>query len=526
MNTAKKTPNEANGTKSPRQNTGWILVATALGGFMPVLDSGVVNLILPNLSKYFKTSMSTIEWTTMAYLLVISGLVIALGRFGDLYGHKKIFLGGYIIFTAASLVVRVGSIGLDVNHFSGHPSNRRWDVVAMSPAIITGNVPPASRGRALSITAVAMGVGTILGPLLGGILTTNFGWRSVFMINIPIGIIGFWLAQRTIPTQVEHENASQSFDLGGAALILFALTAILLPLSLVENYSWGNPWILISLGIGIISAIGFIFFEKQQTDPLLDIDLFRNRIFLMGNISTSLFYMAQYTILLLIPFYLQDLRGLTAQQAGYLYVPMPVIIILISPLSGYLSDRMDSRYISSAGMAIMAFGIWQLSNLKVDSAYIFMILGATTLGLGSGLFLTPNNSAVMGSIPNSKQGVASGMLAMMKYIGMVLGVAISGAVFTSSRQWLMISLKTQNTQSIPLTNAAFEGALHITYLVGAAFAVIAILTSLVKGSTKSQLVSQRDNIAGIKETSSNFEADVSGIQINSADTKGDKANVA
>jgi hypothetical protein len=154
---------------------------------------------------------------------------------------------------------------------------------------------------------------------------------------------------------------------------------------------------------------------------------------------------------------------------------------------------MDSRYISSAGMTIMAFGIWQLSNLRADSAYIFLILGATTLGLGSGLFLTPNNSAVMGSVPDSKQGVASGMLAMMKYIGMVLGVAISGAVFTSSRQGLLISLKTQNPQSIQLTSAAFEGALHITYLVGAAFAVIAIFTSLVKGSTKGQLIGQNSS---------------------------------
>jgi len=505
MNTVKKTPKEINGTKKPSQPLGWILVASALGGFMPVLDSGVVNLILPNLSKYFETSLSTIAWITMSYLLVISGLVIALGRVGDLYGHKRIFLGGYIVFTAASLLCGLAPSVWMLIIFRGIQAIGGGMLVSMSPAIITANAGSTSRGRALSVTAVAMGVGTILGPVLGGFLTTNFGWRSVFMINIPVGIIGFWMAQRAIPSHEELEHASRTFDLGGAALILFSLTAILLPLSLVENYSWGNPWILMSLGIGIVSAIGFIYFEKRRTDPLLDINLFQNRLFLMGNISTTLFYMAQYTILLLIPFYLQDLRGLSAQQTGILYLPMPVIIILIAPLSGYLSDRMDSRYISSAGMAIMAFGIWQLSNLRADSAYIFLILGATTLGLGSGLFLTPNNSAVMGSIPDSKRGVASGMLAMMKYIGMVLGVAISGAVFTSSRQSMLISMKTQNPQSIQLTNAAFVGALHITYLVGAAFAVIAVFTSLVKGSTRGQLVSQIDN-----KTDLNFDAEDSG----------------
>ena len=494
MTLTEKTPNEVNSVNSPKNGIGWLLVTAALGGFMPVLDSGVVNLILPNLSKYFVMPLSTIEWVTMVYLLVISGLVIALGRFGDLYGHKKIFLGGYLVFTIASLLCGLAPSIWMLIIFRGMQAIGGGMLVSMSPAIITANVAPASRGRALSVTAVAMGVGTILGPVLGGFLATNIGWRSVFMINIPIGIFGFWVAHRTIPAQDEPERAAQSFDIGGAILILFTLTAILLPLSLVENYSWGNPWILASLAIGIISAIGFIFYERGRTDPLLDINLFRNRIFLMGNISTSLFYMAQYTVLLLIPFYLQDLRGLTAEQTGILYLPLPVIIILIAPLSGYLSDRMDSRYISSAGMAIMAFGIWQLSNLTADSAIFYLILGAATLGLGSGLFLTPNNSAVMGSVPDSKQGVASGMLAMMKYIGMVLGVAISGAIFTSNRQRLLNSLRTQNLQSIQLTNAAFAGALHITYLVGAAFAVIAVFTSLVKGSTKGQLISRGDNV--------------------------------
>jgi EmrB/QacA subfamily drug resistance transporter len=487
MSRSQKSPEELSVINKANQRTAWILVASALGGFMPVLDSGVVNLILPNLSKYFNTSLSTIEWITMAYFLVISGLVITLGRFGDLFGHKKIYLGGFIVFTVASLLCglapSVGSLIL----FRGLQAIGGGMLVAMSPAIITSNVDASIRGRALSISAVAMGVGTILGPVLGGILTTHFGWRSVFMINIPIGLIGLWIALKTIPSNNKNENVARSFDLGGAALILFSLTAILLPLSLVENYSWKNPWIIISLGVGIISAIGFVLYEKRRIDPLLDINLFRNRLFLMGNISTSIFYMAQYTILLLIPFYLQDLRGLTAQQSGLLYLPMPIIIILVAPLSGYLSDRMDSRYISATGMLIMAFGIWQLSNLKADSAFIFMILGATTLGFGSGLFLTPNNSAVMGSVPDSKRGVAAGLLAMMKYIGMVLGVAISGAIFTSSRKELTISLQAKHLLNTQIINAAFVGALHVTYLVGAAFAILAVFTSMIKGSTKVDL---------------------------------------
>lgn len=490
-----------------QRGTGWILLTAALGGFMPVLDSGVVNLILPVLSKYFKTSISTIEWTTMAYLLVISGVVIALGRIGDLYGRKKIYLSGYVVFTVASLLCGLAPSVWFLIVFRGVQAIGGGMLVSMAPAIITANVSAASRGKGLSVSAVAMAVGTILGPVLGGFLATDFGWRSVFMINIPVGIIGFCMALRTIPNQQEKEKTARSFDLGGAGLILFSLTAILLPLSLVEDYGWSNPWLLITLAVGIASAVGFIFFEKRQTNPLLDMGLFQNRLFLMGNISSMIYYMAQFTILLLIPFYLQTLRELTAQQSGILYLPLPLIIIVIAPLSGHLSDRMDSRYISAAGMAIMAFGMWQLSELKVDSPYIFMILGVATLGLGSGLFQTPNNSAVMGSAPASKQGVASGVLGMMKYIGMVLGTAVSGAIFTSSRQWLTVSLKNQYLQSTQLSNATFTGALHITYLVGVAFAVIAMITSLIKGNTKSQPVAPQGKQISDGVTESNFKSD-------------------
>jgi EmrB/QacA subfamily drug resistance transporter len=466
-----------------KQHTVWILATTAIGGFMSVLDSSIVAMILPNLSRYFHTSLGAIEWVTMAYLLVISGLVLAWGRLGDIFGHKKIYLLGYIIFTIGSLLCGLASSVWVLIIFRMIQAIGAGMLMAVSPAIITAAVSSESRGKALSLSAVTMGVATIVGPVMGGFLTTAFGWRSVFMVNIPIGMIGLWLAQRNIPTENKHTH--QTFDFGGASLLVIALVAVLLPLSLVEKLGWANPWLWFSVGMGLILMVGFAIFEKRVGDPLLDIKLFDNRLFSMSNIAAFFNFMAQFTIILLIPFYLQDLRGLSASQAGMFFLPMPIMIILIAPLSGSLSDRMDSRYMSSVGMAIMACGMWQLSNLKADSAYIFLILGLATIGLGSGLFQTPNNSAVMGSVLATKRGVASGVLATMRNMGMVLGVAISGAIFSSSRHWLIGTLKARGFQNMDVTKVAFAEALHITYLVGAGFALTAAAVSLVKGSTRS-----------------------------------------
>ena len=467
------------------QNARWILTTTAISGFMSALDSSIVNLIMPNLCKYFNTSISTIEWTTMAYLLVISCLVLTFGRLGDIYGHKKIYLLGYIFFISGSLLCSLASSVWVLIVFRMFQAIGASMLLAVSTAIITLAVSAQSRGKALSISAIAMGSATVMGPILGGFLATIFGWRSIFFINIPIGLIGLWIAERFIPCQSERSN--QSFDLGGAGLLLVSLIVILLPLSLVEKLGWKNPMLLTSFGIGLCFIIIFILFERRTVNPLLELDLFHNRLFSLGTLSTLLSFMAQFTIVLVVPFYLLDLQGLSPTQAGMLFLPMPITIILVAPLSGILSDQMDSRYISSAGMGMMTLGMWQLSNLTANSNNIVLTIALITAGLGHGLFHTSNNSAVMGSVTKRKRGVASGMLAMMRNIGMILGIGISTAIFTSTRDWLTVALKSQGFSGLLLTQMAFERALHITCLAGAIFAFAAVFTSLIKGSTRREV---------------------------------------
>lgn len=459
-----------------------VLLAVGIGTFMSALDSSVVNLVLPNISSYFRAPLSTIEWTIMSYLLVVSSLLLAYGRLGDMYGHKNIYNTGFLIFTAGSFLCGIATSVWMLVFFRVIQALGAGMLMAMGPAIITDTVAPSQRGKALSINAVAVAIALTVGPVVGGALASAFGWESIFWINIPIGLIGVLLADRVIPRS--GERTVQPFDYTGALIVFAALISILLPLSLVEEYGWGN-WMIIGfilLGLALIPV--FVVWEKRTLYPMFDIFLFNNRLFSMSNLSALLNFMAQYTIILLIPFYLEQLRGLPPSKAGLLYMPMPVATMIVAPISGSLSDRMDSRYISAAGMGVMALGMWLLSNLKADSVEISLVMGMVIVGLGIGLFQTPNNNAIMGSVPKSKSGIASGMLATMRNIGMVLGVAISGAIFTSSKLWLSGQLRAEGLAGAQLEKAAFVGALHITYIVGALLAVTAVITSLIKGATR------------------------------------------
>lgn len=458
-----------------------VLLTVAIGTFMSALDSSVVNMALPNISAYFQTTLAIIEWIIMSYLLVISSLLLAYGRLGDMFGHRRIYLLGFVIFTAGSVLCGLAPTILLLIFFRGVQAVGAGMLMAVGPAIVTDTVPPEQRGKALSITAVAVAVALTTGPVLGGILTTAFGWQSIFLINIPIGIIGFWLAKQTIPKK--PDLSIQPFDFWGAVLIFTALISILLPLSLVERFGWNNLFIILAIGFGLVLAVCFVFLEKGTPFPLFDIKLFKNRQFSMSNLAALLNYMAQYMIILLIPFYLQRLRGLPPAEAGLLYFPMPLTTMVVAPISGILSDRMDSRYLSAAGMAVMAVGMGLLSNLKIDSTNLFLITGLIITGLGIGLFQTPNNSAIMGSVPGNRRGIASGMLATMRNMGMVLGVAVSGALFSASNHWFVNLLQKQGLSGVELEQTAFINALGITYTVGAGLALIAALISLTKGST-------------------------------------------
>lgn len=461
-----------------------VIFAAAVGTFMSALDASVVNIALPSISRYFGAPLYIIEWVVMAYLLVISSLLLTYGRLGDMYGHKRLFVTGFAIFTAGSLLCGMAPTVAMLIIFRAVQALGAGMIMSMGPAIVTDIAPSHSRGKALGVTAVAVAVASSTGPVVGGFLTSHFGWRSIFYINLPIGIAGSIFAQNIIPDTLRRE--AQSFDIKGAAVVFTALMCLLVPLSYTERYGWGNPYIISFLILGLMLIFVFAYVERKVKYPMMDMKLFRNRLFTMSNISALINYMAQFSVMLLMPFYLQQLRGLSPSQAGLMIIPMPLTTMIVAPISGMLSDRFDSRYISSLGMAVISTGIALLSRLGSSSPDAAVTASMAVVGLGSGLFQTPNNSAIMGSVPGNMRGIASGMLATMRNMGMVLGVAVSGAIFSSRMGYLKTVFAAKGLAEAEVKVHSFTGAFSFALMIASALAAAAVLTSLARGSTRSE----------------------------------------
>jgi len=461
-----------------------IILIIAVGTFMAALDASVVNIALPSISIYYGEPLYIIEWVVMSYLLVISSLLLTYGRLGDMYGHKKVYIGGFAVFSLGSLMCGLApNIAVLILSRMVQALGAGM-VMSMGPAIVTDFAPARSRGKALGVNATAVAVASAAGPVVGGVLTSHFGWQSIFYINIPIGIVSTVLAYRLIPGTWKRED--QSFDIKGAVTIFFALISILLPLSYIEKYGWTNAYIIAFLSVGFLILLLFVYIEKKVRFPMVDLNLFKNRLFTMSNLSALINYMSQYFLMLLMPFYLQQLRGLTTSKAGLMLIPMPIATMVVAPISGILSDRFDVRYISTAGMGLISTGIFLLSRLSLDSPDFHIMAALALTGLGTGLFQTPNNSAIMGCVPGNRRGIASGMLATMRNIGMVLGVAVSGAIFSSRRDYLELALASGGFSEVELGARAFLGALSFTFMVASALAALAVFTSLARGISRSQ----------------------------------------
>ncbi|KUO50833.1 MAG: multidrug MFS transporter [Desulfitibacter sp. BRH_c19] len=452
-----------------------ILLAIGIGTFMGPLDGSVVNIALPSISGHYDVSLAIVEWVVMSYLLVISSLLLTYGRMGDLYGYKKIYILGFIIFAIGSLLCGLSPTIFLLIVFRAVQAIGAGMMMSMGPAIITHITHPKERGKSLGMIAISVSIALTTGPILGGFLTSHFGWQSVFFINIPIAIIAIIMAVKLIPTIESQER--QPFDIIGSFILFFALISILFPLSYAEKIGWGNPLISTLIITGILLLIAFLILEKRIAYPMLDLSLFKNKLYSMGNLSAMINYMAMYSVILIMPFYLQQLLEMSPSQAGLMLIPMPLVTMVVAPISGTISDKVDTRYVSSTGMAVTAFGLWLLSTLDVNSSLLFIGTAFAVIGLGTGMFQTPNNSAVLGSVPPNRRGIASSMLAIMRNIGMVLGVAIAGAIFSSRLNLLM------EEQGMV---QAYAGAMNATFLVAAGLALIAVLTSLVRGSLKSR----------------------------------------
>lgn len=460
-------PTPSTHAPEPSSSARWyILLVIGITTFMTALDGSVVNTILPVVRNALHSDISTIQWVVTVYLLAVSGLLLTLGRLGDLRGHRIVYLSGFVVFLLGSMLCgQARSAGMLI-------AARVLQAVgaaalqANAPAILTRAFPSTQRGQALGIQATMTYLGLTLGPSLGGWLAQAFSWRWVFYINVPVGLAALALGYRFVPVD-RHDRGEERFDLPGALLFSAGLVALLLGLNQGGNWGWVSAPILGLLAAAVVLLYLFVRTENRARWPMLDLSLFRNRTFSAAVVSAICNYMGLYTVVFLLPFYLIQGRGFNPAQAGLLLTAQPLMMAVVAPLSGTLSDRIGSRLPATLGMVIMSIGLALLSQVHPETPTGYITLALLVCGLGIGMFVSPNNSSLMGSAPHNRQGVASGMLAMARNVGMVLGVGMSGAILTSFTR-------------IDPAQGVFRAVLP-GFLAGAVIGLIAAITSGLRG---------------------------------------------
>ena len=447
----------------------WVLGAVGIGTFMSALDASVVNTMLPIISRGMGASVAAIEWVVTAYLLVVSALLLGVGRAGDMYGHRRIYLGGFAIFVVSSALCGAAPTAHALIAFRAGQGLGAAMLFASGPAILTASFPSEERGRALGLQAMMTYIGLTVGPALGGWLTGQFGWRSIFLINVPIGVAAVTLGARVIPL-ARRATAPGRTDVRGGLLFACGLTALLLAMNQGHDWGWRSGPVLALLGAAVVLMVAFILLEARTESPMLDLRLFRNRVFAAATASAVLNYVCAYCIVFVLPFYLIRGRDFSPERAGLIMTAQSVVMVVAAPVSGALSDRIGSRLLSTSGLAVMGGGLLLLAELGPRSTLGSIIFALAVVGLGAGLFTSPNNSALMGAAPPQQRGVAAAIMATARNVGMVLGVGLSGAVFTSVMARLGAA-----------PNALFAAA-RASFVTGAIVAAVAAGVSLVRNA--------------------------------------------
>jgi EmrB/QacA subfamily drug resistance transporter len=413
------------------ENRKWLtLAAVTFGLFMIMLDNTIVNVALPSIQRDLDIGISELEWVVNGYALTFAVLMLTGGKLADMLGRRRIFIAGLAIFTFSSLACGLAG---DAHTLIAARVVQGVGAAMMNPAtlsIITATFPPRQRGAAIGIWAGVSALALAIGPLVGGVITEQIAWSWIFFINVPVGVLGIVVA-RLVISESKDTSHEQRLDLPGllaSAIGLFALTYGLIE---ANNYGWTSTRILTLFGIAAVALAVFVVLELHQRIPMLDVTLFRNPTFAGANATMMLVALAMFGVFFFISIYMQNILGYSATKAGATFLPMTVLIILIAPLAGRLSDRIGSRWLMGAGMTLVGFSLLLFAQLDASSNFWNILPGLVVGGVGMALAMTPTTAAAMGSVAVDKAGVGSAVLNSMRQVGGSLGIAIMGAIVSS-----------------------------------------------------------------------------------------------
>lgn len=466
---------DAPGGELPDRTVRYTLIAVNLTVLMSTLDASVVNVALPLLVKALKTDFATIQWVVVIYIMVITSLLLSVSRLGDMLGKKKIFNLGLLIFTLGSLLCGMAPgawwlIGCRALQGVGASMSQ-----GLGLALVTEAVPPSRRGRAIGIVGGTVSVGLALGPSIGGVLIGLMGWRSIFLINAPLGVLAWFMVRRHVPDFAPKERG-QRFDLPGAVLLFVSLAAYCWGMTHGQNIGFLHAEVLAPLGAAALGAVAFLIVEKRAAQPMLDLSLFGNSLFTI-NLAMGVICFVSLAGVFILPFYLELVLGFGPMAMGLLMMGSPVGMGLASPIAGSLTDKFGPRIITIAGLCIMIVACLCMATLQADTPWWGFILRTTPFGLGIGCFQAPNNTAIMGVAPRERLGVVSGLLNSSRTLGQTTGIPLACSVFIA---FVMMQAQVADRTNLALIPpAVLVSGLQKTYLVNAALMLLTLLLAII-----------------------------------------------
>ncbi|MFO7752696.1 MAG: MFS transporter [Desulfobacteraceae bacterium] len=460
----------------------FFLVASAV--FMSTLDSSIVNVALPYIMEDLHTRVEVIQWVVAVYLLTVSSLLLTFGRLSDINGRKVIYTSGFVIFTAGSLLCSMAGSPAFLIASRAVQGMGASMLMACSPALVVDMFEPGERGRALGMIGTVVAAGLTAGPVAGGFLLDLFSWRAIFYINIPIGTAATVAGLYVLKGTGAEKGTGEPLDVKGGFLLILFLGSLLMYLTHIREWGPAGPLSILFLVLSAAGCYLFIKVEAQAHYPLFPPELLKIRLFTFSIISAVLVFAALFIIIFMMPFFLAHPYGLSASSTGLVMVTPFVFLFFISPVAGELYDRIGSRALCTAGAAMLAASLGSLVFITPDS-HLFSILWRMALaGIGTSVFISPNNTSAMTSTPVSRRGIASGAVATARNFGMVLGVAVAGLIFSGSISSSLTggdSLENYTSRMEP----AFMTGFTRTMLAGMLIAVSATVSSFLRGKERS-----------------------------------------
>ena len=446
------------------------LIIASISSFMTPFMISSVNIALPAVGKEFKADAVLLSWVATSYLLAASVSLVPFGKLADIYGRKKIFLNGQIIVTVTSLLAAISVSVPMLIVFRILQGVGGAMVFATSIAILTSIYPPRERGKVLGIVVAAVYIGLSCGPFFGGLLIHHFSWRSIFLLNIPLGLSIIFLVIWKLKSEWTGTEGDK-FDLTGSVIYGLAIVGIMYGITTIPA-----P---VSIGIilaGIMALAGFVKWETRVRYPVFEVKLFfENKTFAFSCLSALINYSATFAVAFLLSLYLQYIKGLTSQGAGAVLIAQPIVMAVFSPLAGKLSDKIEPRVIASIGMALTALGLVLLALINQHTTLLYVVISLMVLGFGFALFSSPNMNAIMGSVTKKHYGIASGAVGTMRLLGQMLSMGIAT---------LVIALYIGHVPITPNLYPPLISSIKIAFIISACLCTAGIFFSLYRGDMR------------------------------------------